>query len=83
MACQHFPYDQTLRLQTGTGEDDIIHLPSGLDRVDCERKEEEEDRNVTHEECLPLASVSNGFTFHLQVRNDVHMNQRRREEFIS
>ena len=43
MACQHFPDDQTLRLQTGAGEDDIIHLLSGLDRVDCERQEEEQD----------------------------------------
>ena len=43
VACQHFPDDQTLRLQTGAGEDDIIHLPSGLDPVDCERQEEEED----------------------------------------
>ena len=42
MACKHFPDDQTLRLQTGAGEDNIIHLPSGLDRVDCERQEEEE-----------------------------------------
>ena len=42
VACQHFPNDHTLRLQTGAGEDDIIHLPSGLDRVDCERQEEEE-----------------------------------------
>ena len=41
VACQHFPDDQTLRLQAGAGED-IIHLPSGLDRVDCERQEEEE-----------------------------------------
>ena len=43
MVCQHFPDDQTLRLQTGAGEDDIIHLPSGLDRVECERQEEEEE----------------------------------------
>ena len=43
MACQRFPDDQTLRLQTGAGEDDIIHLPSGLHRVDSERQEEEED----------------------------------------
>ena len=43
MACQHFPDDQTLHLQTGAGEDDIIHLPSGLDRVDYERQEEGED----------------------------------------
>ena len=42
VACQHFPDNQTLRLQTGAGEDDIIHLPSGLDHVDCERQEEEE-----------------------------------------
>ena len=44
MAGQHFPGDQTLRLQAGAGEDDVIHLPSGLGRVDCERQEEEEDR---------------------------------------
>ena len=46
MACQHSPDDQTLQLQTGAGEDDIIHLPSGLDRVDCEHQEEEEDCEV-------------------------------------
>ena len=49
MACQHFPDDQTLRLQTGAGEDDIIHLPSGLDCVDCERQEEEEEGSSTVE----------------------------------
>ena len=43
VAYQHFPDDQTLRLQAGAGEDDIIHLQSGLDRVDCERQEEEVD----------------------------------------
>ena len=43
VACQHFPDDQTLWLQTGAGEDNIIHLPSGLDRVDCKRQEEEEE----------------------------------------
>ena len=42
VACHHFPDDQTLRLQTGAGEDDIIHLPSGLGRVDCERQEGED-----------------------------------------
>ena len=42
VACQHFPDNQTLRLQAGAGEDNVIHLPSGLDRVDCERQEEEE-----------------------------------------
>ena len=41
MACQHSPDDQTLRLQAGAGEDDVIDLPSGLDRVDCERQGEE------------------------------------------
>ena len=40
MACQHSLDDQTLRLQAGAGEDDVIHLPSGVDRVDCERQEE-------------------------------------------
>ena len=30
-------------LQAGAGEDDIIHLQSGLDRVACERQEEEEE----------------------------------------
>ena len=38
VACQHSPDDQTLRLQAGAGEDDVIHLPSGLDRVDCEEE---------------------------------------------
>ena len=42
VACQHSPDDQTLRLQAGAGEDDVIHLLSGLDRVDCERQEEED-----------------------------------------
>ena len=46
VACQHFPDDQTLRLQAGAGEDDVIHLPSGLDRVDCERQEEEEEETT-------------------------------------
>ena len=46
MACQHFPDDLTLWLQTGAGEDDIVHLPSGLDRVDYERQEEEEENTV-------------------------------------
>ena len=39
----HSPDDQTLRLQAGAREDDFIHLPSGADRVACERQEEEED----------------------------------------
>ena len=43
MACQHSPDDQTLGLQAGAGEADVIHLLSGLDRVDCERQEEEEE----------------------------------------
>ena len=43
VACRHFPDDQTLRLQAEAGEDDVIHLPSGLDRVDSERQEEEEE----------------------------------------
>ena len=42
VACQHFPYDQTLRLIVGAREDHVIHLPSGLDHVACERQEEEE-----------------------------------------
>ena len=42
MDYQHSPDGQTLRLQAGAGEDDVIHLQSGLDRVDCERQEEEE-----------------------------------------
>ena len=50
VACQHFPDDQTLRLQAGAGEDDVIHLPSGLDRVDCERQEEEEEHKAEEEE---------------------------------
>ena len=53
MACQHFPDDQTLRLQAGAGEDDVIHLPSGLDRVDCERQEEEEEEEEEALQWLP------------------------------
>ena len=34
--------DQTLRLQAGAGEDDFIHLPSGLDRVAYKRQKEED-----------------------------------------
>ena len=40
VACQHFPDDQTLRLHAETGEDDVIHLPSGLDRAVREHQEE-------------------------------------------
>ena len=40
VACQHFPDDQTLWLLAGAGEDDVIRLPSGLDRVVYERQEE-------------------------------------------
>ena len=36
------PDDQALRLQAGAGEDDVIHLLSSLDHVDCERQEEED-----------------------------------------
>ena len=50
MACQHFPDDQTLWLQTGAGEDGIIHLPSCLDRIDCELQEEEEEGEEEEEE---------------------------------
>ena len=52
VACQHFPDDQTLRLQAGAGEDDIIHLPSGLDCVDCERQEEEEEEDASGCGCV-------------------------------
>ena len=45
MACQH---DQTLRLQAGAGEEDVIHFPSGLDRAACERQEEEEEERKKH-----------------------------------
>ena len=47
MASQHSADDQTLRLQAGAGGDDVIHLPSGLDRVDCERQQQEEDTSWT------------------------------------
>ena len=39
VACQHFRDDQTLWLQAGAGEDDVIHLLSSLDRVVYERQE--------------------------------------------
>ena len=44
VACQYFPDDQTLRLRAGAGED-VIHLPSGLNRVACQRQEAEEEAN--------------------------------------
>ena len=56
VACQHFPDDQTLRLQAGAGEDDVFHLPSGLDRVDCERQEEEDQSILLHKACTRQAS---------------------------
>ena len=49
MACQHSPDDQTQRLQAGAGEDNVIHLPSGVDCVDCERQEEEEDHTAANQ----------------------------------
>ena len=62
MAFQHFPDDQTLQLQTGAGEDDIIHLPSGLDRVDCERQEEEEE---------PISADTSPCTMRKSVRSHI------------
>ena len=59
VACQHFPDDQTLRLQTGAGEDDIIHLPSGLDRVDCKRQEEEEPSGNIYGYLFWFTKISN------------------------
>ena len=61
MACQYFPDDQTLQLQTGAGKDDVIHLPSDLDRGHCERQEEEKedhDRQISgyRQECFFLNS---------------------------
>ena len=60
VACQHFPDDQTLRLQAGAGEDDVIHLPSGFDRVVCERQEEEEatGRPLTHRSAQPQQTMA-------------------------
>ena len=58
MACQHFPDDQTLRLQAGAGEDDGIHLPSGLDRVDCERQEEEDTKIVKRRKLSALSEAN-------------------------
>ena len=43
VACQHFPEDQTLQLQAEAGENNVIHLPSGLDHIACEQEEEEEE----------------------------------------
>ena len=64
MACQHFPDDQTLQLQAGAGEDDVIHLPSGLDRVDCERQEEEEEEVTFFRMCQNEALYA-VYIFHL------------------
>ena len=60
MACQHFPDDQTLRLQAGAGEDDVIRLPSGLDRVDCERQEEEDCMGEDEQGSLYFTQVKRG-----------------------
>ena len=62
VACHHSPDDQTLWLQAGAGEDDVIHLLSGLDYIACERQEEvigdstrteEFEPRVTHFEADP------------------------------
>ena len=69
VAWQHFPDDQTLRLQIGAGEDSIIYLPSGLDRVDWERQEEEEkfglpEKSLFSDQAQPkiccLLNIGNG-----------------------
>ena len=57
VACQHSPDDQTLRLQAGAGEDDVIHVPSGLDHVDCKRHEEEEAVSTVFWHCNLLISL--------------------------
>ena len=40
-------------------------------------------RNVSEDECLPLAAVSKGCASVLSVYNDVHMNQKRRDKSLS
>ena len=68
VACHHFPDDQTPRLQTGAGKDDIIYLQGGLDRIDCERQEEEEDA-WTHDRStyLPLMEKMDVYLFRANV----------------
>ena len=56
MACQYSPDDQTVRLQTGAGEDDFISLPSGPDRVACERQEEEEEEEEEEDPCWIIST---------------------------
>ena len=83
VACQHFPDDQTLRLQAGAGEDDVIHLPSGLDRVDCERQEEEDSVTdgvrlrevVGFLEYMSRVPVQNG-VFLLHIKFEIHHSGR-------
>ena len=60
MACQHYPDDQTQRLQ----EDDFIHLPSGPDRVACERQGEEEEEEADRLQ-IPLLLCDNELAFAL------------------
>ena len=40
-------------------------------------------KNANDEESVPSVSVSKGCTSRLFVRNNVHMNQKRREELLS
>ena len=62
VACQHFPDDQTLRLQAGDGEDDAIHLPSDLDRVDCKRQEEEDLTQPQYTDTRPTSPSADPIT---------------------
>ena len=72
LACQHFPDGQTLRLQAGAGEDDVIHLPSGLDRVDCERQEEEEEPTTP---AFQVDTLINHLANEVVCTNDESINQ--------
>ena len=58
MARMHSPDHHTLRRQTGTGEDDFIHLPSSPDHVACERQEEGEEEEEEEEKAMRLAAKS-------------------------
>ena len=41
VACQHFLDAQTLRLQAGAGEDDVIDLPSSLELANAKKKKKQ------------------------------------------
>ena len=51
------PLMTKLRLQAGAGEDDLVYLPNGPDRVARERQEEAEESSVPEQESSDFGRV--------------------------